>query len=144
MTSTPSERERERSREKEREKMHACRSHCIPVVDHTLTFRADLTTSSPSWKTNAEHDFFVTHVAARGLLGVLLRQNDELAASPEFSAVRGSFDGFPNTFISVGSAETLLSDSERVAEKIRAAGGKVTLSVGKHMCHDFPNFRTYT
>lgn len=54
-------------------------------------------------------------------------------ASPVFAEV----DGLPPVFIQVGDREILLSDSERFANALRAAGGEVELEVWPDMWHVF-------
>ena len=56
---------------------------------------------------------------------------------PRLSPLYGDFMGFPPMLIQVGSDEMLLSDSVSVAEKARAAGVKVRLTVYDGMFHVF-------
>ncbi len=58
-------------------------------------------------------------------------------ADPYISPAFGSYDGFPPVLLQVGSEEVLLSDSLTVAEKLRAAHGKLRLSVYDGMFHVF-------
>lgn len=53
------------------------------------------------------------------------------------SPLFGELDGFPPMLIQVGSHEMLLSDSTQLAEKAKAAGVKVRLSVYEGMFHVF-------
>lgn len=57
-------------------------------------------------------------------------------ASPVFADVAG----LPPLYIQVGDDEILLSDSERIAKMITAAGGKVELEVWSNMWHVFQIF----
>lgn len=57
--------------------------------------------------------------------------------NPYLSPVFGSFETFPPVLIQAGSYEVLLSDSLRVAGKIKKADGKVRLSVYDGMFHVF-------
>jgi acetyl esterase/lipase len=56
------------------------------------------------------------------------------------SPVYGNVRGLPPILIQVGDHEVLLSDSTRIAEKIAAAGGKVTLQIWPEMWHVFQFF----
>ena len=64
---------------------------------------------------------------------------DELE-SPLVSPVLADVSGLPPLYIQVGDDEILLSDSTRIAEKIEAAGGEVTLEVWPEMFHVFQVF----
>jgi epsilon-lactone hydrolase len=55
-------------------------------------------------------------------------------ASPLFAAL----GGLPPLLIQVGSADLLLSDSERLAAAAAKAGVDVTLEVGEGLTHVFP------
>lgn len=60
--------------------------------------------------------------------------------NPLVSPVYANAAGLPETLIQVGDDEILLSDSERFAENIRAAGGKVDLDVWPGMWHVWQMF----
>jgi monoterpene epsilon-lactone hydrolase len=64
----------------------------------------------------------------------------EEQANPLVSPVYADVHGLPPILIQVGDHEILLSDSTRIAEKISAAGGQVTLQVWPHMWHVFQYF----
>jgi acetyl esterase/lipase len=57
---------------------------------------------------------------------------------PWVSPLYGDLRGLPPIFICVGTNETMLDDSIRIAEKARAAGVDVTLRVWEGMIHCFP------
>jgi acetyl esterase/lipase len=48
--------------------------------------------------------------------------------------------GLPPVLIQVGTAETLLDDATRLAEKLHATGGEVKLAIWPNMLHVFPLF----
>jgi acetyl esterase/lipase len=66
---------------------------------------------------------------------IYLRETDPRTrlASPTYADLHG----LPPLLIQVGSAEVLLSDAERLAEKARAAGVDVTLEVWPGMQHEW-------
>ncbi|MHB2168558.1 alpha/beta hydrolase [Alsobacter sp. R-9] len=57
---------------------------------------------------------------------------------PRVSPLYGDLRGLPPLLVQVGSAETLLSDSTRLAEAAGSADVAVTLQVWPHMIHAFP------
>lgn len=57
---------------------------------------------------------------------------------PRVSPLYADLHGLPPLLIQVGSAETLLSDSTRLAEAAGAAEVRVTLEVWPYMIHAFP------
>ena len=60
-----------------------------------------------------------------------------------YSPLFGSFEGFPPTFISVGTTEILEDDAKRVLKKAQEAGVDVTFEEGLHMLHVYPLFYSY-
>jgi epsilon-lactone hydrolase len=54
---------------------------------------------------------------------------------PRVSPLYARLEGFPQTLIQVGSAETLLSDATRFAEALGAANVPVALEIWPHMIH---------
>lgn len=59
---------------------------------------------------------------------------------PLISPVYADAIGFPPTLIQVGDHEILLSDSTRLADNIKAAGGRVDLHIWPDMWHVFQYF----
>jgi len=57
------------------------------------------------------------------------------AGDPRVSPLYSDLRGFPPMLIQVGSAETLLSDATRFAERAGAADAPVTLEIWPHMIH---------
>ena len=66
--------------------------------------------------------------------------DDRAAADPLVSPVRADAAGLPPALIQVGDHEILLSDSTRLADNIRATGGRVDLHVWPDMWHVFQYF----
>jgi len=62
------------------------------------------------------------------------------ARSPLAAPLYADLAGLPPTLIQVGTAETLLDDSTRIAERARKAGVKVTLEPWENMIHVFQVF----
>ena len=61
---------------------------------------------------------------------------------PKISALYGDFSGLPPLLIHVGSRETLLDDSRRIADRAKKAGVKVTLKEWQGQIHVFQVFST--
>lgn len=61
-------------------------------------------------------------------------------SSPYISPCRGEFDGFPPATLFCGTAELDESDSDRIYEKMKAAGVDVRLYKYDGMCHCFQMF----
>jgi monoterpene epsilon-lactone hydrolase len=93
----------------------------------------DLTASGASIIERADQDAIFTPDAIRGVGAAYLGDADPRtpAASPLF----GSMRGLPPVLIQVGSAEVLLSDSERLASAAADAGVDVTLQVADGLPH---------
>jgi acetyl esterase/lipase len=66
-------------------------------------------------------------------------EEDQLK-NPLVSPLYGEMSGLPQIYIQVGEDEILLSDSTRVAEKVKQAGGKVELEIWPGMWHVFQVF----
>ncbi len=62
------------------------------------------------------------------------------ARSPLAAPLYADLAGLPPLLIQVGTAETLLDDSTRLAERARKAGVKVTLEPWEDMIHVFQVF----
>ncbi len=62
---------------------------------------------------------------------------DEDPENPYISPLFGEYEGFPPILIQVGTSEMLLSDSQQLAAKAKAAGVKVRLSEYEGMFHVF-------
>lgn len=60
------------------------------------------------------------------------------AADPLVSPLKADLSGLPPTLIHVGTAETLLDDAVRLADRIGLADGRATLSLWPHMIHAWP------
>jgi acetyl esterase/lipase len=65
---------------------------------------------------------------------------DDQVRHPLVSPVFADVEGLPPLFIQVGEDEILLSDSTRIADSIRQAGGRVSLEVWPRMWHVFQAF----
>jgi epsilon-lactone hydrolase len=60
--------------------------------------------------------------------------------TPLAAPLHADLKGLPPVLVQVGSAETLLDDATRLAEKLHTAGGEVRLAVWPNQLHVFPFF----
>lgn len=98
----------------------------------------DLALTGESAQRNADVDPMLSPAALTGFAGLYLGDRD--AKAPLASPLYADLSNLPPIKIVVGDTEMLLSDSERLAEKITAAGGNVSLGIWPGMPHVFPLF----
>ncbi|MEM1250741.1 MAG: alpha/beta hydrolase [Acidobacteriota bacterium] len=97
----------------------------------------DLTGSGESLRTKADEDPMVT---AEGLTAMAAAYAPGRCGDPLASPYFGELGGLPPLLIQVGSAEILLDDSIRLAERAKAAEVPVDLEVWDEMIHVFQAF----
>jgi epsilon-lactone hydrolase len=85
-----------------------------------------------SMQTNEPFDF-----GDRELLAGWARDTGAAASDPRFTVANAKLEGLPPLLVQVGSAELLLDQVRRFAEKAKAAGVKVELQEFPEMFHDF-------
>jgi len=66
--------------------------------------------------------------------------NGKDAKTPLAAPLHADLKGLPPILVQVGTAETLLDDATRIAEKLHAAGVDVRLAIWPNMLHVFPLF----
>lgn len=110
----------------------------LPTAGVLLSPWLDLTGTGESTKSRARHDplFRVQDMPNAAAHYASPEQQRHPLVSPVF----GDVHGLPPMLIQVGDHEILLSDSTRIADKISAAGGQVTLQVWPDMWHVFQYF----
>ncbi|SHI49107.1 Acetyl esterase/lipase [Dethiosulfatibacter aminovorans DSM 17477] len=96
----------------------------------------DLAGTGESIRKNEKTELFVPEKLlneySRGYVG---RDNPR---NPYISPLYGNLEGLPDTYINVGSHETLLDDSTRMHEKLIESGVNSTLSIGEGLFHCYP------
>ena len=95
----------------------------------------DMTASGASYSERAEADPILTNEYIQAVRGAYAPGADY--SRPEFSPLFGDFSAFPPALIQVGTHEILYSDSERLAERMKAAGCYCRLEVWENMWHVF-------
>lgn len=96
---------------------------------------ANLTQTGVSYDVMAEADFICTKPALQNWADMYSAGVD--ATNPLISPIFGNFSGLAAMLIHVGSAEVLLSDAVKVAEKAGLAGVPVELFIAPDMPHVF-------
>ncbi|MFW9783185.1 MAG: alpha/beta hydrolase [Candidatus Heimdallarchaeota archaeon] len=110
----------------------------LPFAAVLLSPWTDLDITGDSVRSKRRIDPFVT---ADGLFFMAnLYVGDEDPKNPYISPLYADLKGLPPLLIQVGSAEILLDDSTRFAEKAKSAGVDVTLEVWEDMVHVFQAF----
>ncbi|AWD23671.1 alpha/beta hydrolase [Fuscovulum blasticum] len=109
----------------------------VPVGAVAMSPWTDLTLSGSSMVSRQDEEFYLTRPVLEGFA-----QNYQAGtnpANPDVSPLFGNLAGLPPVQVHVGTAEILLSDSERYAEKSRQAGNAVSLHRWEAMPHVFPS-----
>lgn len=97
----------------------------------------DLALTAPSIDGNEPTDPFVKREALEMMMEAVLQGQDGAAVSP----LNADLSGLPPTLVQVGTAEAVLDDSRRFAERAKAAGVEVTIEEWPdmiHLWHGFP------
>ena len=98
----------------------------------------DLAGTGDSVTTKAAEDPMVTAEGLRAMAAAYLGGAD--ARNPLASPLHADLRGLPPMLVQVGSAEILLDDSTRLAQRAQAAGCECVLESWEDMVHVFPAF----
>ncbi len=111
----------------------------LPAAMACLSPWVDLTQSAPTYESLADLDPMVSKEGLDVMAAAYLGDTDAHSelASPLFADHLGDL---PPVLIEVGDHEVLLDDSLRLAERIRADGGSVDLTVWPELIHVFQAF----
>lgn len=110
----------------------------LPAAAICLSPWTDLAMTGDSIKTNVDIDPVATVDAIENM--AKLYYGDENAKNPLISPLYANLEGLPPLLIQVGTAELLLDDSVRLADRAKAAGVEVQLEIWQDMIHVFPLF----
>ena len=108
----------------------------LPAAAVLMSPTVDLTSSGASMTERADQDPFSTPALLRQLASGYLAGADP--RTPLASPLFASLAGLPPLLVQVGTADLLLSDSERLATAATEAGVDVTLQVGEGLPHVYP------
>ena len=106
-----------------------------PVGAAVMSPWTDLALTGDSFETRAEADPIFTRGVLQAFADMYLQSQD--ATNPKASPLYARLDDLPPIRIDVGNDEVLLADSIRYADRARAAGVEITLSVWEGMPHAF-------
>ncbi len=105
----------------------------LPAAAALMSPTVDLTSSGASMTERAEQDPISTPAMLRQFASDYLAGADP--KTPLASPLFASLSGLPPLLIQVGTADLLLSDSERLATAAAQAGVDVTLQIGEGLPH---------
>src|SRR4051812_7242867 len=105
----------------------------LPAAAILMSPTVDLTSSGASMTDRADEDPISTPALLRQLASDYLAGADP--RTPLASPLFGSLSGLPPLLVQVGTADLLLSDSERLAEAAAEAGVDVVLEVREDLPH---------
>jgi acetyl esterase/lipase len=107
----------------------------LPAGAAVMSPWTDLTLAGSTFETRAEADPIFTKNVFVGFANAYLNGWDP--ADPRASPLYGQLNDLPPIRIDVGDDEVLLDDSIRYADRARAAGAEVVLSIWTGMPHVF-------
>jgi acetyl esterase/lipase len=110
----------------------------LPAAGVHLSAWADLSMSGDSMTANEPLDPLVNRELLKQMADGYLGEHDP--TDPLVSPVFADLAGLPPLFLQGGSSEVLESDSVRIADRVRAAGGEAELQIGYEMVHVFQMF----
>jgi monoterpene epsilon-lactone hydrolase len=110
----------------------------LPAAAACLSPWVDLEGTGESITTKAAVDPFVRKEALQFMTQHYLGDRDP--RTPLASPLYADLHGLPPLFIQLGTAEILLDDATRIADRAKAAGVPVTLDVWEDMIHVWPLF----
>lgn len=110
----------------------------LPVALACLSPWTDLAVTGESVDSRAKVDPLFDRTSLVTMAGHYAGEHP--LTDPRISPLYGDLQGLPPTLIQVGDAEVLLSDSTRLAERLRMAGVEVELDVWPHAVHGWQMF----
>lgn len=110
----------------------------LPACAAVLSPWVDLEGLGTSITSRAAQDPMVQKDGLLWMAGMYLGNQD--ARTPLAAPLYADLAGLPPILVQAGTAETLLDDSTRIAEKLHASGVAVKLSIWPNMLHVFPLF----
>lgn len=110
----------------------------LPACAVAISPWVDLEGKGDSITMRAAQDPMVQKAGLLWMAGLYLNGKDP--RTPLAAPLHADLAGLPPVLVQVGTAETLLDDATRLAEKLYRAGGDVRLAVWPDMLHVFPFF----
>jgi len=113
-------------------------NRAMPAGIVCLSPWVDLALTGASMTSKAGIDYLVRREEIAGHAKRYLAAKDP--RTPLASPLYADLSGLPPMMVQVDTAETLLDDATRLAERARKAGVKVTLDIGEDMIHVWSSF----
>jgi acetyl esterase/lipase len=110
----------------------------LPAAAFFISGHFDMTLSGESMDSRREVDPFTAQESLERAIRWYANGAD--CTQPLLSPVFADLGSLPPMLLQVGDDEILLSDSVRVAERIRSCGGRVELRVWDAMWHNWPMY----
>jgi acetyl esterase/lipase len=110
----------------------------LPACAVAISPWVDLEGLGNSITARAAQDPMVQKDGLLWMAGLYLNGKD--VKTPLAAPLHADLKGLPPILVQVGTAETLLDDATRIAEKLHAAGIDVRLAIWPNMLHVFPLF----
>jgi monoterpene epsilon-lactone hydrolase len=120
--------------------LHA-RGHRLPAAGVCICPWVDLEITGKSMDTNADADPLVKRDVVTNMAAAYLQGQDP--RTPLASPLHAELGGVPPLLIQAGTAETLLDDASRLAERARIAGVDVTFEPWPDMIHVWQWFGSF-
>jgi epsilon-lactone hydrolase len=114
------------------------RKLALPACAVAISPWIDLEGTGNSITARAAQDPMVQKDGLLWMAGMYLKGQDP--KTPLAAPLHADLKGLPPVLVQVGSAETLLDDATRLAEKLHGVGVDVRLAVWPNMLHVFPFF----
>jgi len=110
----------------------------LPACAVAVSPWVDMEGVGNSMTTRSAQDPMVQKAGLKWMADMYLAGKDP--RTPHASPLHADLKGLPPLLIQVGTAETLLDDATRIAEKLHSAGCEVRLAIWPNMLHVFPFF----
>ncbi len=116
------------------------RDHGQPLPGRVVAFSPwlDMENAGETLVTNDATDALITVPLLEGMIAGVLAGGAVDPTTPLANPLYADFTGFPRLYVNAGGAESLVDNATRLADRARAAGVDVTLSVVDGMQHVFP------
>jgi acetyl esterase/lipase len=108
----------------------------LPVATMPISPWAGWDTSGGTYDTNTTRDALVSRETTNALGSLFIGPNGD-PKHPLANPLYTDYAGFPPVYIAVSDAETLLDDSLRIADRVKAAGVEVKIDTYPDMQHVF-------
>lgn len=106
----------------------------LPAAVCAFSPWVDLECGGASLLSNADKDAFIGKELAEQLIALYLGPAGS-PSDPKANVLHANLGGLPPTFISAGGHEALLSDAERLADRLKSAGVEISFDIWPEQQH---------